>query len=459
MALREGTGAPADRRPGGGAPTVFPWRVVAILAFAACMVLYAWTWLAEGKPTGGALLLIPVALLVTAPALTRASRNETRFDLAGLMATGLLLRFLAVYYRWTHAADAHVYSKAGTQLAQSFRSLHFDVDTGAPVPGTGALRYITGLVSVPVGADEVLKFLVFTWLAFYGCVLLYRAFVTALPEADCGRYARLIFLWPALFYWPSSIGKESWMILTLGIAMLGAARVLTRQPGGYSLLVGGLLAGSFVRPHVTLLALVAFAVALLIGRRDNVATGAFTPGSVAKVAGFVVVLLLGTVLAGRTATLLDSSDRSGAGETISTALERVRVQTAEGGSSFNAPNPQRPDGYVVAIVTVLFRPFPFEAGGLEQVLAAGEGVMLAGLLVTSWRRLRTIPRRLRREPYVTLALVFFLVFVFAFASVGNFGILARERSQVMPFVFVLLSLPAIARVAKPRRSAVRPSDR
>jgi len=44
---------------------------------------------------------------------------------------------------------------------------------------------------------------------------------------------------------------------------------------------------------------------------------------------------------------------------------------------------------------------------------------------------------------MTYALVYLAVFFFAFGTISNFGILARQRSQAMPFVFVLLALPAV----------------
>jgi hypothetical protein len=34
-----------------------------------------------------------------------------------------------------------------------------------------------------------------------------------------------------------------------------------------------------------------------------------------------------------------------------------------------------------------------------------------------------------------------MMFVFAFSSIGNFGIMTRQRTQVFPFVLVLLCLP------------------
>ena len=56
-------------------------------------------------------------------------------------------------------------------------------------------------------------------MAFAGCWLFYRAFQIAVPDGDHYRYAKLIFLWPSLLYWPSSIGKDSWMLLTIAIAV------------------------------------------------------------------------------------------------------------------------------------------------------------------------------------------------------------------------------------------------
>jgi len=417
-------------------------------------MLYLWFWIGESKPIGSGLLLVPLLLLLTGPALVRARRSEARFDLAGLMATGLALRFGAAYYRWDHGADARTYDLFGTQLGQSFRSLHFNASVGAPVPGTGGLRFIAGLVSIPAGSNQFAKFCVFTWLGFWGCVLLYRAFVTALPNGDHSRYAKLIFLWPSLVFWPSSIGKEAWMLLMLGVAMLGVARVLTRARGGYTLLFAGLLGGSFVRPHIALLALMAFGIALFLGRRETARPGVITPGSVAKVAGLVIVLLLGGYLVSRTQQLVDPGD-TGAASSVGSALQSIQNRTSQGRSQFNPADPNNPVGYAKAAATILFRPFPTEAHGFEELLAAAEALFLFGLVLASSRRLRTLPRRLRAEPYYTLALVYVLMFIYAFATVGNFGILTRERTQLAPFVFVLLSIPASARArSRQKRSGL-----
>ena len=62
---------------------------------------------------------------------------------------------------------------------------------------------------------------------------------------------------------------------------------------------------------------------------------------------------------------------------------------------------------------------------------------------------------------MTYAVVYLLMFFFAFGTIGNFGILARQRSQAMPFVFVLLCAvpgdPTERPRATPRRRRALPA--
>jgi hypothetical protein len=430
-----------------------PWRVVAALLVLGAISFYTVVWMVTSRSVGVAIVEIPFLVLLSAPLFILAARTESRFDLAGLLATGLALRFIGCYYRFTNAADAATYHNSGIQLARSFRHLDFNVHTGSPVPGTGGMKIVAGVAEVFTNSNAFGTFLLFSWLGFIGCYCFYRAFATALPDGDHHRYALLIFLWPTLILWPSSIGKDCWMLLCVGVAALGAARVLTRMRGGYWLLVIGSLAGSFVRPHVSLLFLMAFGVGLLVGRQRS-RPGAITPGSMAKVAGVAVLLVLGAVLATRTADLLNANDISA--ESVSTALSQGSARTAGGGSAFTPADPQNPIGYAEAAVTVMFRPLVIEAHGTEAIATALEASLLACLVVVSWRRLASIPRRLRAEPYVTVAVAYVLMFIFAFGTISNFGILARERSQLVPLVFVLLSLQALPKGVGRRDRGKRP---
>jgi hypothetical protein len=441
------------------APTqpVFPWSFVALFAFLACIAMYAWLWIAGGKPVGWALLTIPVLVVLTVVRFTRAARRERQFDLGGLLAVGLLLRFAASYFRFDNAVDAHTYHTVGVRLADSFRELNFGADTGASVPGTGTMRYISGLVHVLSGSDEFGAFLIFSWFAFLGCYLLYRAFVMAVPDGDRYRYARLLFLWPSLLFWPSSIGKESVMLFGIGVAGLGAARLFTRRAGGYTLVLPGIALAYLVRPHVALVMLVALVAGLVIGRGHPRPTRGLTPASIAKAATIVVLLVAMSVVATRTANYLGIENLHPS--STDQAFDETRHNTGEGGSRFSPADAASPLGYPEAAVTILFRPFPFETHGSDQFVTSLEALGLLLLMLVSWRRLMSVPPRLRTQPYIALSLAFVLVFIFVFAVISNFGLLARERTMMLPFVFAVLSVGALAASREPRPAAARSAQK
>lgn len=424
-------------------PKRFSWTALGVFAAVGLFAFYLWLWLVQAEPVGGAILLGPILLVLTIPVFLRANQSGVDFDLGGLLLVGLVLRFAFVYQRFTHAVDGIEYHVEGVRLAHAYRQLDFGVPTGKDVPGTGAMRAVSGVVHVLVNDDNFAAFLLMAWLGFLGCWLLYRAFDIAVPDGDRYRYARLLMLWPSMCFWPSSLGKDAWMLFTIGLAAYGAARVYTRRPAGYTLIVVGLLGASFVRPHLALLFLVAFFVALMIGRRSTT-RDQVTPAAVAKVVGIVLVLVVGSVLISRTQKLLDIEDFSAA--SIQSATTAVTSQTDVGNSAFAAPNPRTPTGFVEATVTVLFRPFPIEAHGAEQLFTAAEGVVLLVITLGSLRRLRTIPRRLRSQPYVMFATAYVALWILAFGIIANFGILARQRTQMLPLFFVLLSVaPVVAR--------------
>ena len=428
---------------------------MAILAFLACMAMYAWFWIGNGTPVGSALLFIPILFALTTPIFVRAARTERHFDLAGLLALGLLLRFIAAYYRYDHAVDARTYNVWGTRLAQSFRELNFAPDTGANVPGSGSMRYISGLVHAVCNSDEMAAFLIFTWLAFLGCYFLYQAFVITVPDGDRYRYACLLFFWPSVVLWPSTIGKEAVILFSIGLAALGVARLLTRRPGGYTLAFLGVLITYLVRPHVAMILLVGLGFALVVGRGAPRPTRSLTPSSIAKAGAIVLLLLGGSVVATRTARFLgvESLQPSATEEAFSETQQR----TERGGSEFSPADATNPIGYPQAAVTILFRPFPFETHTAEQLATALEALVLAVLVLASWRRLLSVPWRLRAQPYVAFSLAFVLMFFFVFAVISNFGILARERTMMLPFAFALLSVTALSTdsVVRQPRTPVR----
>jgi hypothetical protein len=199
--------------------------------------------------------------------------------------------------------------------------------------------------------------------------------------------------------------------------------------------------------------LVALVVALVIGRGHPRPTRALTPASIAKAAAIVLLLVAMSVVATRTADYLGVESLHPSSTQL--AFEETRQNTGAGGTRFSPADAASPIGYPQAAVTILFRPFPFEARRLDQLLTSLEALGLALLMITSLRRLMSVPSRLRVQPYVALSLAYVLVFFFVFSVISNFGILARERTMMLPFVFVLLSVTAFAAARERRPSAAR----
>ena len=126
-------------------------------------------------------------------------------------------------------------------------------------------------------------------------------------------------------------------------------------------------------------------------------------------------------------------------------LEQTIFRTQQGGSNFEASVLDSPARAPIAAVTVLFRPLVPEANSLQGVVAALEGSALLVWCAWRWRWILAAIASVRRQPYVAMAITYIGVFVFGFSSIANFGILARQRVQMLPFLFVLLAIPPTGR--------------
>jgi hypothetical protein len=171
-----------------------------------------------------ALLLGPLLVAITLPALRRQAEREEDSRLFLLLVFALLLKLFASLARMSGgfglyggAPDAAVYHGWGVDISERFRSLVFE--TGLPdLHGTRFIRFFTGVVYTIVGPTKIGGFLIFSWLGFLGLFLLYRAFTIAVPGGRPRTYGRFVFFHPSMLFWPSSIGNEAGMVIGNGFA-------------------------------------------------------------------------------------------------------------------------------------------------------------------------------------------------------------------------------------------------
>jgi hypothetical protein len=393
------------------------------------------------------LFLVPILLAASAPAMARQAARERNRRLLQILLLALLLKLLGSLVRyWVSfgfyggVVDSALYHDIAVGISERFRSGTFETGLES-LTGTNFVPFFTSLLYTVIGPNIFAGYLIFSWLAFWGLFYAYRAFVIAMPGGDRRGYARLLFFLPSILYWPSSIGKDAWMLFTLGLAAYGTARILTgRVLRGAVIAALGLWLAALVRPHVAGMAALGLAVAFMVGQ-----TGARRGWQAAavKLVGLAAVIVLAAVLLSQTSAFLKKSGLDPE-DGVGSVLTETRQRTEQGGSSFGTPQPGiSPLAVPSATVTILFRPFLFEANSLQVLITAMESTVL---LVLTLRRIKPIGRAVRsfrRLPYVTFVVVYGLLFIVAFSSIGNFGILARERCQLLPFFLVLLAVPGV----------------
>lgn len=385
---------------------------------------------------------IPVLALLTIPLARRVARSDRdpamyEFVMAALSAKliGAVVRSVVTTGLYGGISDSSEYHLYGKFLAPFYRQFDFSPDVGA-FSGTGFLRTVTGVIYSVAGTSELGGGIIFSWLSFVGLLLLWRAFCRAVPDGAHRRYGLLVLFLPSMLYWPSALGKDAWAVFGLGLASYGVARVLTwKVPSGLGFLVAGIASVALLRPHVALTVFCGIVLAAALAKPNT--PNAKTP--VVRTVVFGVLVVVGFLLVSQTQSFfgVERLDQ----ETINQQLSKAEGRTDEGGSTFTPVRMDNPIKAPLAFVTVLFRPFPFEAHNLQSLIGSAEGMFLIILSWTSRRRLASIPRLARERPYVSYCIGITFTFVFAFSAFSNFGILSRQRVQVMPFYLVLICLP------------------
>ncbi len=398
-------------------------------------------------------LTVTVITLVTIPLIRWIARRDGDPGFGRLLLWAFVLkmvftlvRYAVIIHVYDDNADAGIYSAGAAEMVRSWRAGQLLLDPEVlSTRGSETLRVgiVLAVVYLVTGVSRYAGSFVFSWFCFLGQVLMCRALRRAVPEADHRRYDLLVLFWPSLLFWPASIGKEALMIAAIGVASYGAAILLAERARATGLIIfvagaGGLL---LVRPHMALIAGCALILASAVGALAGVRGAPSVRNAVLRVLALVALLGGAAFATTQLSQIVGEEDDA----SLSTILEKTQEVSSMGGSEFQPPAVAGVADVPNAVVTVIFRPFPWEAGSLNSLLASAEGFGLLVLLVVSRRRILTWLRTVIRRPYLVYAAAFAFVFVLAFSYIGNFGILARQRTQMLPLLFTLVAMPAAAR--------------
>ena len=266
-----------------------------------------------------------------------------------------------------------------------------------------------------------------------------------MPElVRCDRRAWLLFFWPTLWFWPSSIGKEAVLLLAVGLVTLGY--VGRHERIHWIPIVAGFALALAIRPHLAGVLAVAICVAEWTSRE----------WTFARLLQSVVMSALAVWLLVTAFGMLSLADIEAAEQLLRTTAE----QTNQGGSAFDTGG-----GYATAIpmafVNILFRPFITEANSPMALVSSLEMMAVLGARVPqpAARAVQSAVVAAQSAPeicdsvHVSLRLMIGLTF-------QNFGIIARQRALVMPMLLLMfVAAPGAPGAQRAARHAAAPRRR
>lgn len=228
------------------------------------------------------------------------------------------------------------------------------------------------------------------------------------------------------------------MQLGIGTVALATAHLLRHRLAKAAIL--GLAGGWLlwvVRPHLVALVALAAGCAYAAGRVRS--AGGATRSLLARPVGLLAVALVMAFTVSQATRFLGMEDLSLS--SIERELDENTERTSQGGSEFehggNSLNPLRlPEG----AVTVLLRPFPWETDSHLQLLSSLESALLVGIIVARLASLRAALTRARSTPFLLYCWVLVILYAATFSSIANFGLLVRQRSLVLPALYVLIAV-------------------
>jgi hypothetical protein len=390
---------------------------------------------------------MPVLAWIAYNTAQRFAEADGEPAIVPILMGGLAIKFLGVLARYWiglqvyGSSDATEYARWGRLIAPGLR--HFHLINIGRLQGTNFIRLVTGVVFAITPASYMSGFFVFGFMSYVGSIFFWRGFKRAFPTIDNLRYLQVLMVVPSLAFWPSAIGKDSWMMLGVGIASFGVANILdNRTVIGWGSFIGGVYMVLAVRPQVGVALLVGLVLAELLRARGSQKAGR---------AGLSIVLMVvfGAVIVTTTAAFLGISSLNKA--SVSSELDSVGNRTSEGRSEFQPTPVNNPVQFPQGAFTVLFRPMPYEVHSPQEMLSASENVAILGIILFSLPRLLAAFRRARKRPYLLYCMGTLIGFVVEYSSFSNFAIIARERTQITALMLVFICMPRVepAEVVRP----------
>lgn len=349
--------------------------------------------------------------------LAAMSLGWRRITLTRLILSLLLLA--------THiAASVYYYTYTLTSISDA-SGYYLDPGHFGSMPfrlGTALVFKICHILRGSFGATYLDCFMMFQSVGFAGISLLIRIFSEIEDRVGIVErrgYLALLFV-PSVNFWTSAIGKDAPLFFAICLAIWSLLNLRPRWIWFCTSL--GVMV--LFRAHIALMAATALAAAVFfdstisLGRKIALLTAAliglaFTVGAVKSSLGVDV-----TSISSLTSYLAEQNS----------ALSAVAGGTSVVGAS-----------YPLRVISLLFRPFFFDASGILGVIASFENFGFICALIYTFKHWREFVHLAKTVMFFRFVLIFAFLILFSLTLIYyNVGLGLRERVMAYPMIFSLL---------------------
>lgn len=331
-------------------------------------------------------------------------------------------------------ADPVVYFRWGKTFADYFRQ--FDLSPffnssiwrGPAFTGTNFVGYPSALMILLVGESYRGTWLLYSALCVIGLFYFAKVFYRAYGSVEYKSYLWIILFYPSLWFWTANVSKDTWMIFGVGLFLTGMVSQNRKQ--SVYVMIFGLFWCYLVRPQLA--AILAFALA-----------GSYFLGTLKKLT-FKNVFIMVIAVAGAF-YFLSVVGVEDVTEVTDFAQETQR-KSSYGGSEISIS--QGPLKFVQAPVNILLRPFPWEVGGVLQIISFLDIYFIWYLAFRNWKAVKRSFKMIRKDRLIAFSFIFIALFAMgAGLALVNLGLIARQRIILYPFMFMIIYAYSDKRVA------------
>ena len=373
-----------------------------------------------------AILISIVAVMFAFP-----NHRSDRYSLAFLLLIFHVGASVVYYfYVQSHDADTKLYY---------FDSLGFA--RGQTAFGTVFVIQLVQNMRGWLGGSYLEYFLAFQSVGLIGIVILSRiiAELQQTSHLPPTKWATWVLFLPSLHFWTSAIGKDAPLLFAASLAGWSLLRLSSR----WFWFAAAMAVMVLFRPHIALIATISLTISLLIDSRLSPLPRAL----------FAAIALLSL---GYLAQATSESLNFNPGDPNSVVDFIVAKQNTfgmiGGTTAFHG-------GFPLRLLSLLFRPFFFDAVGIFGIISSLENLFFLYAFVILLMNFREVWTRVRTGIYSRYCYVFTIILTISLAVLYyNVGLGLRQRVMLYPTLLPLLVAAWAMSSARRRRSGGRSSD-